>query len=142
VDCDHNWEDHPTVRDLVPTGEGKRNPENFAQRRLSSGAHIYCTVKPRFPEWCLSHRIATSESQYQASLGCRRVLFSLDMLVKSSEYLGSKGFSDYVRLWDWFEESNPNPRGVLLSNPQWRRESKNNPNLSEYKRAALLIYCA
>jgi hypothetical protein len=73
-----------------------------------------------------------SERQFEA-LVCRGRFFSLDVLVKSAEgrnerieYLGSKEFSDYSRLGDWMEESNPNPRDVLLANPQWQREVEKN----------------
>lgn len=127
-----DWEGLPDVRNLAHTEENKRNAGDFSQYRLSSGAHVSCTVKPGVPEWSLSRKNTMSEMHFRTLVG-RGGLFSLDVLVKSAEgrnerieYLGSKEFSDYSRLGDWMEELNPKPRDVLLANPQWQREVKKN----------------
>jgi hypothetical protein len=124
-----DWENLHNVRNLVPTESKIRNPGDFAQRRLSSGAQMYCIIKPLVQEWYLSCRNTLSESQFQALWPRPQISLNLDVLLKSSEgklerigCLGSRVFSDYARLGDWIDETNPSPRDVLLANTQWQRE--------------------
>ncbi|KAN0099816.1 HET domain containing protein [Hyaloscypha variabilis] len=124
-----DWAELHTIRNLIPTESKKRYAGDFSQRQLSNGAHVYCSIKPLVQDWCFSHKESIPDSLFQALVERPRIYFALDVLVKSIEgklegvdVLGLKVFSDYARLEDWIDESNPSPRDVLLANPQWQRE--------------------
>jgi hypothetical protein len=124
-----DWAELHTIRNLIPTESKKRYAGDFSQCQLSNGAHVYCSIKPLVQDWCFSHKESIPDSLFQALVERPRIYFALDVLVKSIEgklegvdVLGLKVFSDYARLEDWIDESNPSPRDVLLANPQWQRE--------------------
>jgi hypothetical protein len=118
-----NWEELPTFRGRVLTEADERNVGDFAQRGIGNGAHMHCTIKRRVRDWCLSHRSAMPESQFQALVSRSQDLFSLDVVVESCEgrlewieYLCSKEF-DSIQLKNSIDESNPSPRDMLLAKP-------------------------